>query len=136
MATIDTRAPVIMLCERLAAATVSRAAEWRSDSEDQYVWERDEGSVKVGSRDRDGQPPYEMAIFNSDGERVDDLVSALVDDDVPADWNAPLAELYRVARRSALGADELIDALMAALPPSAEDVPRVADGAVALERNE
>jgi hypothetical protein len=135
MISTDTRANVIVLCERLIAATVARAVEWRAGAEDEFSWDRDEGSVTIGARDRDGQPPYDLAIFNRDGLKVEELASALVDD-VPADWNAPLAELYRVARRSALHADALIDALMAALPPTTADLSPVDEEFVAIERDE
>ena len=118
MTSTDVHARLIVLCERLTAATLARDAEWLADGDDQYVWEREEGSVTIGARDRDGQPPYELAVFNRDSEKVEELASALVEDDLPADWNAPLAELYRVARRSALHADELIEVLIAALRPS------------------
>jgi hypothetical protein len=136
MTPTDSRANVVMLCERLTAATVARTVEWRADGDDRYTWERDEGSVAIGARDRDGQPPYELAISNREGQRVEELASALVDDDLPADWNVPLAELYRVARRSALRADELIDALMAVLPPSTAGPASAEDPVVAVEGNE
>ena len=107
---------LIELCERLADATSARAVEWRLEGEDYYLWERPEGRVAIGARDRDGEPPYELRLFNGDGNKVEELASALVNDDRPAEWNAPLAELYRVARSSALRADEIIEALMRALP--------------------
>ena len=110
---------VIVLCERLAEATLAGDAEWRAEGEDTYVWERQQGVVAIATRDRDGQPPYEVSIFNGAREKVEELASALVDDDQPAPWNGPLAGLYRVARRSALHADEIVDALIAALPPRA-----------------
>ena len=109
-------ARLIALCERLSEATLAGAAKWRCEGEDHYIWEREEGAVAVEARDRDGQPPYQLIVFNGNREKVEELASALVDDDQPAGWNQPLAELYRVARRSALNADEIIDALMAALP--------------------
>lgn len=112
--TVHTR--VIVLCERLAGATLAGEAEWRREGEDRYLWQREEGSVAIGARDRDGQPPYELSILNGGGERVDELASALVGDEQPAPWNEPLAELYRAARRSGLHADQIIDALIAALP--------------------
>ena len=115
MALRTDHARLIDLCDRLADATLAGATEWRSEGDDHYRWERPEGSVSVGAHERDGQPPFELAVFNGDDERVEELVSALVDDD-PAPWNEPLAELYRVARRSALHADEIIDALMKTLP--------------------
>jgi hypothetical protein len=109
-------ARIVALCERLAQATVARHAHWASEGEDRYVWQQPEGAVAVGSRDRDGDPPYQLGIRNADGALVDELESDLAEDDQPAPWNASLAELYRVARRSALGADNVIDALMDALP--------------------
>jgi hypothetical protein len=107
---------VVTLCQRLAASTVAGAAEWSNDGEDRFVWDAGQGSVAIGSRDRDGEPPYQLAVYNGDRVEVDGLVSQLVDDDRPAPWNAPLTELYRVARRSALHADELLDRLIALLP--------------------
>jgi hypothetical protein len=110
-------ARIVALCDRLAGATVARHAAWRDEGDDRYVWQRHEGAVTVASRDRDGDPPYELGIRNAEGELVDGLVSDLGEDDEPAPWNASLAELYRVARRSAMGADDIIDALMESLPP-------------------
>jgi hypothetical protein len=106
---------VIVLCKRLAEATSLGEVEWRAEDEDWYLWEHPEGAVAIGARDRDGQPPYELQIMNGEGQRVEQLLSALVADDQPAPWNEPLAELYRLARRSALHADEIIDALIAGL---------------------
>ena len=115
-----TREPVnnrlIVLCERLAASTRAGAAEWDDEGNDTYLWRLAEGAVRVGARDGDGEPPYELTISNDREVRVEELESALLGDDVPAPWNEPLADLYRTARRSALKADELIDALIAALP--------------------
>jgi ankyrin repeat protein len=121
MALRTDHARLIVFCDRLAHATLSAAAEWRGEGDDHYKWERAEGSVSIGARDRDGQAPYELAVFNGAGDKVEELVSALVDDE-PAEWNEPLAELYRVARRSALHADEIIEALMKALPKQGGDV--------------
>lgn len=124
---------LIILCERLTGATLADAAEWRDSGVDNYLWEHEQGSVSIGARDRDGQPPYELAIFNADGEKVEELASALVEDDLPAEWNQPLAGLYRAGRRSALHADAIIDALMNALPmqaTGAEAQEEIARGAI------
>ena len=107
---------LIDLCTRLADATRAGAVEWRREGEDEYLWEQPEGAVAIAARDRDGQPPYELSVYNGSQEQVEELESALVDDDQPAPWNGPLAELYRVARRSALRADDIIEALVAAIP--------------------
>jgi hypothetical protein len=117
------RSRTVVLCEELAAATLARDTEWRSDSDDTYRWEHKKGSVWIGSRDKDGQPPYQLTVSNSDGVRVEELSSTLLDNDLPAPWNEALAELYRAARRSALHADDVIEALIDALPSRAENVP-------------
>jgi hypothetical protein len=115
---------LIMLAERLATATATRTAEWQVADADVFTWSSARGSVRVASRDRDGEPPYELTVYNDDGQKVDQLTSELLDDDQPAPWNDTLVELYRIARRSALRADDIIEALMAELPSSdGEDEP-------------
>jgi len=100
------------LAQELAAATTHRAEHWELRDGDVYVWAAPEGTVTIASRDRDGEPPYELTVLTAGGESVDELASELLGNDEPAPWNEPLAELYRIARRSALGADEIIDALL------------------------
>jgi hypothetical protein len=109
------------LATRLAAATSARHAQWNFEGDEVFTWGTDQGLVKVASRDRDGEPPYELTVFNPAGEKVDELTSELLADDRPAPWNEALVELYRVARRSALRADEIVDALMDVLPTEATD---------------
>jgi hypothetical protein len=103
------------LAQELAPVTTHRAVSWERKDDDVYSWSADEGTVTIASRDSDGEPPYELTVYNSAGEKVDALGSELVADDEPAPWNRALAELYRVARRSALGADDIVDALLARL---------------------
>ena len=109
---------LMTLARRLASATSARAARWEVRDGDIYAWESAEGSVTIASRDRDQEPPYELTVYNADGDAVDELTSDLLDDDQPAPWNETLVELYRTARRSALRADEVIEALMDSLPAS------------------
>ena len=106
---------IVVLCEKLAYATRAGAAEWSREGEDTFVWAGGEGSVSIGSRDKDGEAPYELVVVNAHGEKLDDLTSQLLDDDQVAAWNEPLADLYRAARRSALRADDVIEALLEAL---------------------
>jgi hypothetical protein len=110
-----------MLARQLAAATVQRTARWQQKDSDLYSWGVSEGLVTVASRDRDGEPPYELAVYTTAGAKVDALTSELLPNDEPAPWNEPLAELYRVARRSAMGADDIIDALIERLHEAAAD---------------
>jgi hypothetical protein len=114
---------LMTLARRLAAATASREADWQAREPDVYIWESSagSGSVSVASRDRDGEPPFELAVYNPAQERVDELGSALLDDDQPAPWNDALATLYRAARRSALRADDIVEALIDALPAASEE---------------
>jgi hypothetical protein len=120
--TQDLTAPRLTeLAERLATATTGRSAQWELGGADTFVWRAAEGSVTVGSRDRDGEPPYELTVSNPTGERVDELTSELLAGDQPAPWNDALVDLYRAARRSALRADDIIDALIEALPAASVD---------------
>jgi hypothetical protein len=65
-----------------------------------------------------------------------ELTSQLVGDDRPAEWNKPLADLYRAARRSALRADDVIEALIEALPHRAARAPdQKPDGGVRTPRS-
>jgi hypothetical protein len=107
---------VVVLCDRLADATRAGRAKWRVEGEDTFLWDGEQGSVSVQSRDKDGVPPYQLVVFNANGVKVEELTSQLLENDEPAEWNEPLSVLYRSARRSALNADEVIDALIAALP--------------------
>jgi hypothetical protein len=108
------------LAERLVDGTRVKSIEWSLSEPEVYSWGTPDGSVTIASRDRDGEPPYELAIFNPENVKVDALKSDLLLGDVPAPWNGLLADLYASARRSALRADDLIHALLSAV--------RVADG--------
>jgi hypothetical protein len=103
---------LLTLAQHLVEATAQRTAHWDVRADDVYFWGAGEGSVTIASRDRDGEPPYELELYTADGSKVDELASELLVGDEPAPWNDALAELYRIARRSALGADEIIDALL------------------------
>jgi hypothetical protein len=113
----DRESRLTTLGKGLAAATTAGAVKWHVREPDVYSWAAAEGAVSVASRDRDAEPPYELVLYNPEGEKVDELTSELVGDQ-PAPWNDALAELYRAARRSALHADDIIDALIGALPKS------------------
>jgi hypothetical protein len=113
------------LAERLVDGTRLRSIEWRAAEPEVYTWGTGEGSVTIASRDRDGDPPYELTVYNTESQKVDELSSDLLPGDVPAPWNPRLADLYAVARRSALRADDIIDALMAAVQvPGVEEPAR------------
>ncbi len=108
------------LARRLTAATVTGDAQWQGRDDDCYRWATEAGSVSVASRDRDGEPPYELAVYNTSGEKVDQLSSELIGEE-PAPWNQALSDLYRAARRNALHADEIVEALIGALATGTGD---------------
>jgi hypothetical protein len=109
---------LVELCERLAAATTQGEVEWTAEEETSFVYKRRAGSVGVRSRDRDGEPPYELMVYGPDGAKVENLFSEWTPDEEPAFWNPALAEVYRAARRNALGVDRILDDLFAELPPA------------------
>lgn len=117
MAVVGTeKGRVVVLCERLAHATRAGDVEWRREDDDTFAWQAEEAVVSIGSRDKDGEPPYQLLVANHNGETLEELTSALLENDQPAEWNEPLATLYRAAHRKALGADEIIEALIESLP--------------------
>jgi hypothetical protein len=122
------------LAERLLDGTRLRSVHWRPAEVETYTWGTTDGSVTIASRDRDGEPPYELAIFNPENVKVDTLKSDLLPGDVPAPWNGALADLYAAARRDALGADDLIDALMRGVRLAAPEDERRRDRSL-LHRN-
>ena len=50
------------LARQLGAATSQRIVRWEQKDSDLYGWGATEGLVTVASRDRDGEPPYELAV--------------------------------------------------------------------------
>lgn len=106
----------VELCERLAGATVLGEVEWTVEEETAFVCRRSSGTVGIRSRDRDGEPPYELVIFDPNGVKVETLLSEWSAEEEPALWNKALADLFRAARRRALGVDKLLDDLLAELP--------------------
>jgi hypothetical protein len=106
----------VELCERLAGATMLGEVDWTVEEETAFVCRRSSGTVGIRSRDHDGEPPYELVIFNPDGAKVETLLSEWSIEEEPAIWNKALVDLYRAARRDALGVDKLLDDLLAELP--------------------
>ncbi|MGH2995900.1 MAG: hypothetical protein ACRDON_08805 [Gaiellaceae bacterium] len=111
---------LVELCERLAAATNGGGVDWEVEEETAYLCKRQSGAVAIRSRDRDGEPPYELVIYNPKGEKVESLLSEWSAEQEPAFWNQPMVDLYRTARRKALGVDKILDDLFAELPRVSE----------------
>jgi hypothetical protein len=119
-------APLIRLCTGLAEATAAGQVDWVAREDTSFRYRGASGGVDIRSRKRDGEPPYELILFNTKKDKVDTLSSETSEDDTPAPWNEPLADLYRAARRRALGVDKIIDDLLVELRATTSE-PQQAD---------
>lgn len=125
---------MIDLVKRLIYATSKGDLQWEeTDREHAYQAVVGSSTVLVASGDDDGVPPYEVAIFDDNGSRVDSIKSTYyrTSDDAssrhrtPAAWNSDLAELHERARRQAADIDRKVDELLDSLPapPGPDDPP-------------
>lgn len=110
---------LIKLVHGLLAQTREGSRSW-SETEQEFVFECDtpRAAVRIESIDRDDSLPFRIVVLNSSGREVESLSSTSRSLD-PLDHDA-FAELYQLAKRSALGADELIDDLFDELGIDAE----------------
>jgi hypothetical protein len=104
-------ARLIELCASLTEATAAELIQWVAREESSFLYEGANGAVEIRSRDRDGEAPFELIVYNPKMETVDTVLSEWSASEEPAAWNEPLFDLYRAARRRALGVDKLIEAL-------------------------
>jgi hypothetical protein len=111
-------ARLMKLVEGLLAQTREGLREW-SETDQDFVFDCDtpRAAVRIESLDRDDGPPFRIVVLNSSGKEVESLNSTARGLDT-FDIGA-FAELYQLAKRSALGADELIDDLFEELGISA-----------------
>lgn len=119
MSDSSSSARLMKLVEGLLAQTRDGARKW-SETEQDFVFECDtpRAAVRIESVDRDDGSPYRIVVLNSSGREVESLTSTARGLD-PLDTDT-FAELYQLAKRSALGADELIDDLFDELGIDAE----------------
>jgi hypothetical protein len=102
---------LVVLVRRLVELSRSGRVRWQlaeDDRDDSFTYVGPSGAVTVYARDRDGRDPYVLTIRDADGrlvERVDHRWE-------PPGGDADLHELYRIARRQALRADAVIEALL------------------------
>jgi hypothetical protein len=106
----SSNARLSMLVEGLLAQTREGTRSW-SETEEDFVFECDtpRAAVRIESLDRDDGAPFRIVVLNSSGREVESLSSSARGLD-PLDADG-FAELYLLAKRSALGTDELIDDL-------------------------
>jgi hypothetical protein len=113
----DLQPELLALCERLVAATDEANVEWNVAEPNAFVCIRRSGSILVRSVDGSGAAPFELAIFNTDGLKVESVISGAAADEGNSSWNGAVASLYTTARHSALD-DELVGDIPADVPPS------------------
>jgi hypothetical protein len=106
-------APLIELCASLTEATAAGLIQWIPREESSFLHEGAKGAVEIRSRDHDGEAPFELILYNPSMEKVDTLLSEWSTDEEAASWNEPFFDLYRAARRRALGVDKMIEDLLA-----------------------
>jgi hypothetical protein len=104
----DPRAELVDLCEQLTAATMDEQLEWKAEEEGAFTCVRRSGTILVRSVNGDGEAPFELVILNTDGVKVESLVSERSAEEELSSWNGAVAKLHRVARRQALNLDRLV----------------------------
>ena len=117
---MDTNVKLLAVIDRLQERTGRGAVEWKKTVEDDsFLTAFPSGTVIVRSRTSYEQlvkPPvsYEIQVFNSDGVLVDGATDAQLDQ-ADDGTGLRLRELHAAARRAALGADKILDDLLANL---------------------
>jgi hypothetical protein len=124
---VDPQAQLVELCERLLAATIEQQLEWEAGEKTAFTCTRRSGTISVRSVDGSGESPFELAIFNTDGVKVESVIADSASEERSSPWDGAVGNLYRSARRQALHADRLVADLIAELPPSQRTPRRTAD---------
>jgi hypothetical protein len=106
-------APLIELCAGLTEATAVGGIQWIPREESSFLYEGAKGAVEIRSRDHDGEAPFELILYNPSRDKIDTLLSQWSTEEEAAPWNEPLFDLYRAARRRALGVDTMVQDLLA-----------------------
>lgn len=127
---------LVELAKALLDRTRSGTAKWRGDSTlTSFSVVTRKGSVVIGPRDDDGQPPYNLSVLNAEGQAIQWLASEWWPVDVranplalsptePAPWNEVLEDLYRLARASAVDLEGVIGGILEEVdhpPPAVSD---------------
>jgi hypothetical protein len=120
---------MITVAERLLERTRTTRLRWQAaarpkDAGDDweprsFVTRLQHGSVTVSSEHADGRFPYELHLRDPTGQHIGELetgdADAWLGDRQPAAWEQALADLYEVARSSALSTTASLDAVVAEL---------------------
>jgi hypothetical protein len=107
---------MVRILERLIDRSEEGRYEWLQDEDipDTAFWASlGDWHVRIMSVDSDGEHPFRMSIFGTEedsGPEVSFLESRLPpESDDDRQLNRNLAQLYRLGRRAAIGADKALD---------------------------
>lgn len=113
-----------VLIDRLIATTTTNKVKWvEKRSGVAFELTTDSGRrVMIDSRDDDGDPPYDLYIFDGNGKSLTTVLwsTDVTQASVPLDHK--LHRLYKLAEDAALGISSEIDDLLNELP-EADDIP-------------
>lgn len=106
---------ILRLVRILFDRTLNDSIEWASAGNDRFLHSTPRGATVIGSVDRDGEPPYDVVLFDEEGKSVASLQRGYDD---PQDEFELLRDLYETARRHALNIDPFVDSLIAEIEGS------------------
>lgn len=101
----ETTHPLVVLAEKLLAATRRGKIDWQSETDTSFSYMGSGTSVFVRSEETDGQPPIEVMLVNREGVVVESVSSHRPPDAwsqrEERPWHDTLVDLYSAARSSA-----------------------------------
>lgn len=104
------------LVERLLNKSRSGELAWReSIRPDEFQVAFPSSGVQIRSTKSGNFTDFHISLIDSSGRVVDGFGNDQLDRDGPyksGSWSRPLSELYELARRSALRADDVIDSIL------------------------
>lgn len=122
---------LIELMNRLDRATERGQISWTAtDREAAFLYSTASSSIIVGTKDNDGQLPFELLLLNEKGSVIDTMISHRRDWIDSETWTfeynqggQELEHLYERVRRAVSGIDAKIDEILASLPPDDDPYP-------------
>ncbi len=108
------------LVNKLIELTNVGAIQWKPSLADtMFQISLRDNTLRISLQKRANEPDVEIQLLNGDG----DLVESFSDVDLQADsdgfatggWYSAMFDIYKAARRKALGADKVLDEIMADL---------------------
>ncbi len=98
----------------LVQPTKDRKVEWSTRDGETLTLAIPSGTILLTTRDRDGEPPYKVEIYDASGTAIESFAKAINRAPTPeeADLDTKIKALYAVARRNAMNVDKVLDAII------------------------